>query len=235
MVDKWLRLSNRVTTFWYEPILIAANTRLSIDVTRLGNSITVKLNILPHIIKRLNDELNEFFGYAREHKSVHIFKKGMEGRKFPDPNYEKAEEVSNLKYKLIADIDSLLFELESLCELMEEIFVKLYEHAGERITPKKAGKKVAKVIKDSGQEIEWFKKLNDHRNLFIHETAPVLAIDVSDSNRYDLLIMKENTTKFDFDDDSKFIKLSDLNNIVSGFLKAESTLQKHLISLFETQ
>lgn len=69
------------------------------------------------------------------------------------------------------------------------------------------------------------------RNFFIHEAAPYIAIDISGgSNKYELQIMKENLKIFE--NKEKFITLSELIEIVQGFIKAKPFIQDDLVDLF---
>jgi hypothetical protein len=109
---------------------------------------------------------------------------------------------------------------------------KLYNHVGISLTKDEAGLRIKKIIESKGHDTKWFQDLDSHRNFFIHEGAPYFAIDVSRGRQnYDLLIMKENLKTFK--DYSKFVRLSELNAIVQGFISARHTLQQHLIELFQ--
>ncbi len=223
---------------WILPIWSAVNdaTRsgdidnLSDDICQLGLWISIRLNILPHVIDRINKETKRLFKFTKKHQPKHIFIIDKNGYAFPDPSNSKYNCINNLKYKLIADIDSFLFELNSLCELMMKLFERLYEHAEKNLPEKNAGLSIKAILEEAGGNSNWFTFLDDHRNTFIHEATPYLAIDISESDNYDLLIMKENIKRFV--DPEIFIRLSELNDIVQGFSQAKPVLQSNLISLF---
>jgi hypothetical protein len=115
---------------------------------------------------------------------------------------------------------------------MTTFFEIIYKHVGYKLNKKEAGLRIKKIIESKGLDTKWFQDLDDQRNFFIHEGAPYFAIDVSKGpKKYDLLIMKENLKSFN--DNSKFVRLSKLNEIVQGFLSARLTLQQHLIELIQ--
>lgn len=233
MPNKWIHINNGVGDPWILPIWSAINdaessgkaSPISKEVkSQLGLSISTRLDILPRIVHRINEEVNEVYKTTKAHNKEHIFTELKEGDAF--------DIEENLKFNLLIDIDSLLFELNSICELMTSLFFVLYTHIGKIIKKKEVGLIIKKIIEGAGKSSDWFKELNDQRNFFMHEGAPYFAVDISEGpGKYDLLIMRENI-KF-FNDHSKFIKLSDINSIVEGFSIAKPIIQKHLIELYK--
>jgi hypothetical protein len=232
MVDKWLHIEELSRDSWVLPIwssvIDAVNkgkiSSLPSKVYEMGVYISTRLNILPRIITRLNAEVAELYALAEtHHEERHVFTKTKKGYAFRVNN--------NLKYNIICDIDSLLFEINSVCELMTKLFESLYSHAGKPIEKKKVGLKIKSIIENAKQNTSWFVNLTGHRNFFIHEAAPYIAIDISGgTGNYELLIMKENLKNFKNKD--KFLKLSELNEIVQGFINAKPIIQDDLVSLF---
>jgi hypothetical protein len=233
MPQKWIHINYEGGDFWILPIWVAVNhaessgkaSPISKEVkSQLGLSISTRLDMLPRIVNRINSEVYQVFEAMKTHKKEHIFTEQREGYVF--------DIEENLKFNLLIDIDSLLFELNSLCELMSSLFFELYTHTGKNIKKEEVGLQIKKVIEAAGKSSKWFKDLDSHRNFFIHEAAPYIAVDISGGpDKYDLLIMKENI-KF-FNDHSKFIKLSEINSIYEGFLIAKPIIQKHLIELYK--
>jgi len=233
MPDKWIHINTKVGDPWILPIWSAVNeaeskgksTPISKEVkSQIGLSISTRLDMLPRIVHRINEEVNEVYKAVKTHKSEHEFSAQREGYAF--------DIDENLKFNLLIDIDSLLFELNSVCELMTNLFYELYNHAGKTIEKKKVGLIIKKIIEGYRKSSVWFTDLDSHRNFFMHEGAPYFAVDVSKGHgKYDLLIMKENIKIFN--DHSKFIKLSEINSIVEGFLLSKPLIQEHLIELYK--
>ena len=234
MEMQWLHIDTDVGDTWVLPIWSAVNNAirskrvapLTKEMSELGLHISTRLDILPIVVSRINSEVDQLYKAASNHSEEHIFTREAEGYALP------MREKRDLVHYLLADIDALLFETNSVCELMATFFERLYSHAGIKLKKAEVGPKIRSIIESEGQDSKWFQELDTHRNFFIHEGAPYLAIDVSlGSNKYDLLIMKENLRIFE--DSSKFVRLSELNNIVKGFILARHTIQQHLVGLFQ--
>lgn len=217
MVDKWLHIEELSGDPWVLPIWSSVNdavqkgkiNSLPNEVYELGVYISTRLNILPRIVKRINADVEELFIVAGRHEESNVFAKTKKGN---------ALRINNdLKYNIICDIDSLLFEINSVCELITKLFESLYSHAGKPLRKKMVGLKIKSIIENASQNPSWFSNLAGHRNLFIHEGAPYIAIDISRGpGDYELLIMKKNIKSFENNDE--FIKLSELREIVQGFV-----------------
>jgi hypothetical protein len=104
---------------------------------------------------------------------------------------------SDLKYRLIADIDAFLFEVNSCADLMRKLFQFLHAHAGAPIADDKLTSALKDTLSQRGVDASWFRLLDRNRNFVAHGGTPYLAIDISDDAKWDLLIMKENLLKFD--------------------------------------
>jgi hypothetical protein len=184
----------------------------------------LRLNILPRIVTRINADVKELYSVTEKHEKRHVFTKDKDGYSLRIDN--------DLKYNVISDVDSLLFEIHSVCELMTTLFQSLYSHAGKVLDEDKVGLKIKSIIENAGQDASWFSDLASHRNFFIHEGAPYIAIDISRGfGNYELLIMKENIKTFENKD--KFITISELNDIVQGFIDSKPVIQNDLIDLFK--
>ena len=115
---------------------------------------------------------------------------------------------------------------------MASLFFEMYTHIGKKIKKNEVGLIIKNIIEVAGNSSDWFSELDNQRNFFMHEGAPYFAVDISQGpDKYDLLIMRENIKIFN--DHSKFIKLSEINSIVEGFLTAKPIIQKHLIELYQ--
>jgi len=186
----------------------------------LGLTVSVKLNMLPEIVGRINEGCRFLLEKVKSRDPQHDFEEGKEGR---------AVEIDDaLNYGLLIDIDELLFELNSCCELMGELFRLVHELGGEELGKERVGPRLRRAIKERGGDTKWFLRLDQHRNFFMHKGAPWIAVDLSEEPReYDLLIMKENPKWFHRE--SQFIRLSELNMIVQGFVTSKGLIQQELI------
>lgn len=235
MVTRWIHIGIDIVDPWVLPIYGAVNDAIKAkrvaplpnETHELGLHISTRLGILPIVALRINSEVKQIYKVVEDHNDVHVFAKNRSGYVFQMPKKYK-----DLVYCLLADIDSLLFELNSVCELMINFFESLYSHVGIALKEGEAGLKIKRLVESEGHDSRWFQALKSRRNFFTHEGAPWFAIDVSHGPQaYDLLIMKGNIKSFE--NSSKFIKLSELGTIVEGFLSAKHAIQRHLIELFQ--
>jgi len=230
MITKWLHLNDTMGDPWVLPIWSAIHNALkaekvaqpSDEQREISMHISTRLNMLPMIIRRIQQEYHSLKNSVDGHKPQNIFTPKQEGYAL------KID--TELLYNLLIDIDSLLFEINSCCELIMKYLGMVYDHLGIKIDIPKVGKRIKQIIQDEGDDISWFELLDENRNFFIHSGAPYIAIDLSDEQRIDLIIMKENLHKFT--DREKFITLSELDSIVKGFMKAKLIIRKHIISLY---
>jgi hypothetical protein len=142
----------------------------------------------------------------------------------------------DLKYCLLADIDSFIFEIDACLDLFINLNQMVHDHIGKNINRDESRKILKNAVATAGQgngDLRWFHHLNMARNVFIHNATPYIAVDLSEeeNNKYDLLIMRENL--HEFSDESKFIRLSGLNNVGRCFFKAVPIFEKFIASLYE--
>ena len=231
MISKWIHLEQVGGDQWVLPIWAAINEGVRAErvapitpaLGELAIHISTRLNMLPWVVRRVNEGAHTLYGAAGECGPEHEFTPNTEG--------VALRVDDNLKYSLLADLDSLLFELNAVCELMTTLFEQLHVHAGKAMPKRTAGSSIRYVLEQAGEDPSWFVQLDTHRNFFMHEGAPYAAIDTSKApNDYDLLIMKQNLKSFD--DPYEFVRLSEIDHIVKGFSRSRPVMQEHLRGLF---
>jgi len=231
MVAKWLHLEELGGDPWVLPIWTVVSAAvaagkvpaISKELSEMGVHVSTRFNVIPRIINRLNDEISDIYKTARTHKPGHVFTEKSKG---------KALRVDNdLKYHIIADIDAFLFEVNACAELMHRFFQLLHGHAGSPVADADLTKKISGALKKHGVAADWFCMLDRNRNFATHKGTPYLSIDVTNDGAYELLIMKENLTRFD--ESKKYFRYSELVAIAKGFSAAKEALQKCLIDLFK--
>jgi hypothetical protein len=228
-VTRWLRLSMEFGDKWILPIYAQCNAakdkgvlgELPDDIRSIGMSLSIRLNMLPLVVMRINKVAQELYKTSKNHEQEQVFDAHSEGYVF-DVEPEIIRSLS-------VDTDALLFELNSCCELMSKFYAGMCRHiGGNPIEDDQVGTRIKGIIEREGQDSAWYAELNSHRNFFIHEGAPEIAVDISsDHDKYDVLIMKENLRSFS--DKNKYFSLADLNIIVDGFIRAKEVLRKDLI------
>jgi hypothetical protein len=231
-VNKWLHVNYSGGDPWVLKIWTAVRTAsdrgkvapLPEHLAELGLHISTRLNIVATLISRLNSGTDRLINLIGARKPHHEFTAPRNGYVFSLPR--------DFTYELLVDLDALLFELNSCCELIGRLFEALYQHAGRPLPRTPVGLTIREVVESAGQDARWFGRLDLHRNFFIHHGAPYFAVDLSDAiaERYDLLIMKRNLQSFENEND--FVRYSELQQIVGGFQNAKRPVQSHLVRLF---
>lgn len=231
-VTKWLHVEYIATDRWVLPIWTAANRAsergqvwaLPDELVQLGLHVSTRLSMIETLIRRINTLARRLEKLIATREPHHEFTAPDNGYAFSLP--------PDFKSAFLVDLDALLFEVNSNCELMERLFKRVYEHAGKGLPLTPVGRTIRQVLEAAGQNGGWFAKLDDHRNFFIHEGAPYFAVDLSraDTGHYDLLIMKRNLQSFE--DEHQFVRYSELRQIIDGFQNSKLPVQQHLAELF---
>lgn len=231
MISKWIHLEQTGGDPWVLPIWAAVHEaveegRAQPVTPAMGERaihVSTRLNLLPWIVDRVNSGAHALYLAARNADADHHFTDDHEGA-----TLKVADDV---KYPLLADLDSLLFELNAVCESMLLLFEEIHTHAGAVLPRATAGESIQTILEEAGEDTSWFRRLDQHRNFFMHQGAPYAAIDTSNAlGDYDLLILKQNVNSFD--DPSSFLRLSDVDKILHGFLSSRAVIQEHLRGLF---
>ena len=95
---------------------------LTDELGQLGLHISIRLDLLPRIARRITKETSEVYKSAGGHKSEHVFSEGKRGYAFSVDD--------DAKFRLIADIDALLLEINACWELMRKLFHLVRAHIG---------------------------------------------------------------------------------------------------------
>jgi len=226
---RWLHFAEQGGDPWVLPIWRAVNEAAAAGqvaprpraLSELGVHISTRLNFLPRIVQRISAETEALIRVAKERRQYHEFAPGNPGRALIVDN--------DLKYRLLVDVDALLFELNSLYELWMEWFRSLHRHALVPMPCRTANDSIRHILATEGHSTDWLDHLNDDRNYFTHRAAPYLAMDISTA-RYDVLFLKSNV--IDLSTSKSFVRLSEINGIVQGFHVAKGVIQSHLVRLF---
>jgi hypothetical protein len=69
--------------------------------------------------------------------------------------------------------------------------------------------------------------LEDWRHHFTHGGTPWIAVCIDQEPAYDLLVMKSNV--HDFTNAETFFRLSELNQVLKGFMEALKLVQQRIV------
>lgn len=192
---------------------------------QLSFHITTRLEILPIIYDRINEEYEVLMSYCKKK----ISDKNKCSR---DKDGFVLEIEKSLVYSLILDIDSFLFEINSSIELITKFVMRIYNLLG-RFTDNFA-KEMKEMLLLNGCDISWFRLLDSGRNYFIHDGTPFIAIDCTNEEEgYDLIIMKENLKSFE--GNKTFYRFSEFTKIAKGFYEMKNKLSEYLFKIIESK
>jgi hypothetical protein len=230
-ITKWLHIQELGSDHWVLPIYTAWHRaadqkRMPLLPSTIGDAglaITTRLNLLPRITKRLQDD---FGALAKDIianvKDEHIFTYDHEGVALPVDN--------DLKYLVIADLHTLVSELDASIDAMKKFMHAIHEHVGKPIADEQRKRLINDWMQQKGIDSKWIVQLSSCRNFVQHVGAFYLAIDASDG-RYDLLLVKKNVKVLD--NPKTYVRLAMVDQIVAGFMACRVELQRHLISLLD--
>jgi hypothetical protein len=202
---------------------VRPNSRLkSPDLSELSLYISTRYVMLLRIAYRVRIGTHSLFQFAEKaYEPRHVFSPDQSG-------YVLTHIDQGLLYDLLVDIDAILFELNALTDLFKDLLALTHERIGVPLPGKKPGKELKRIIMIGGADTNWFSTLDNHRNFFIHNGSPFIAIDISDEP-WDLLIMRKNLK--DFSDPTSYLRLSDINQVLDGFESARNVFREHLLAL----
>ncbi|MBF6986744.1 hypothetical protein [Cupriavidus sp. IK-TO18] len=231
MISQWIDLTELGSNPWVLPIYTAINqavgrgatTPLSSKNNALGLHLTTRLNILPRVLTRLSQGLRSIEAQAHQ-----TFQNA--NRSAPNAPGVALTVSHDTKYLVIADVQSLLTELNTAHELIRKFALALHAHAGHPLAPNARILPSLPAAQRRPEDGVWLRKLDRDRNFVAHEGTLYLAIDISNPASWDFFLRKSNTRQFRRPAD--YCHLADLRIIVSGFDRWKARLQTHLVDLF---
>ncbi|RKR37657.1 hypothetical protein [Paraburkholderia sp. BL17N1] len=230
-IKRWLHLSELGSDPWVLPIYTAWNQAVEEHrvaartdaITEAGLHITTRLNLLRHIVRRLNQDWDALAKEINNHvSSEHHYTPDREGIALPVDDH--------MKYLIIADFHSVLSEVDACIDSMKAFMHALHDHVGQPITPKQRIEMINSWMHERGVDPKWFNRLSSARNFIAHVGAFYLALDTTDPH-WDLLLVKRNIKQFD--DPDTYVRFFSVTEIVEGFLDCRAAMQVHLVALFE--
>jgi len=232
IVDKWVSIECHYKNRWVTPIISAIFAQFDSpnladrkeEIDELAHAICTRLDMINYIESRMKTNLKMMERELRQLKNEHISTNSKNGCALLIDN--------QLIYHTLIDIDSYLFEINACCDLIGNL-AEIINYLSRGDIKTKGSEICISILKEHNEDKNWFIKLDNSRNDFIHETAPYIAIDVSREGHYELLIMKKNLKCFD--DRNEYITLTDLITINNGFFDSLPILRTGLIKLLQEQ
>ncbi len=225
MVQRWIHVKFELESAWVNRVWAAYNRSprelppIPADVRELAIHVATRLNMLPRLAARLNEETAEIVKVVTTASPEHVSRPGKPGFALHVDN--------DLKFGFLLDVDSLFFELNALCEIMGLFVARIHELAGEPVRAGRVGATLKRVLTEQGVDARWFTDLDHARNLFSHSAAPYVAADVTDAAHPELLILTSNADEIT---DEDRIQMSEITFMVRGFGRAIQALEDYLVA-----
>lgn len=191
---------------------VPLSDQLKHEIGDLVLAVSVRLDYLPSIIDRINGNVKLLYDEVKQRD-----------RTLDKYVYEPKAEV---KYPLLVDINSFLSEIFSGLELVETLGKKVLRRVLRRRVVEDS--LIEAVLTAQGASMEWFEKLKDWRHHFMHCGTPWIAVCLDQEPAYDLLVMKSNI--HDFNNAETFFRLSELNQVLKGFMEALRLVQERIVN-----
>ena len=185
--------------------------QLKREIGDLVLAVSVRLDYLPSIIDRINESLKRLYEEVKQRDKT--------------KDRYAYEPKSDVKFPLLVDINSFLFEIYSGLEVVETLGKKVLRRVLEKQVVEDS--LVEAVLTAHGSPQEWRKKLGDWRHHFTHSGTPWIAVCLDQEPAYDLLVMMSNV--HDFTDAERFFRLSELNEVLKGFMEALRLVQQRVV------
>ena len=192
----------------------------STELPELSLAVATKLVLLRTVVGRFNSDYQRLLQQIGENEEQ-IERNIKTGTVWTVPN-------ETLPFQLVADIDAFIFETRSAYEILGKYITALFQLLfGRRLTEQD----LKEVLQRSGLDHTWTFLLQEERKLFFHNTAPWIAVAVSESGKYELIVLRRNARTLDEPED--YATLSQYNDIFNGFMAALERLQSHILAEIE--
>jgi hypothetical protein len=122
--------------------------------------IHTRLSMLSRVVRRLNQECEALYESVKKHGPEHVSWAGHKAFVFPVDE--------DLKYCLLADIDSFIFEIDACLDLFINLNQMVHNHIWENINRDESRKLLKNAAAAAGQgngDPRWFHDLDRARNI----------------------------------------------------------------------
>ncbi len=228
MITKWIHIHEPLGDPWGLQIQKEINDAMregrippSDFKNEFGLYIHTKLNMLPEIIERVEKGFKALCEKIKSCDERFISTKAR-----ICPAFDLNDQ--HLLYGLLIDIDSILFEIKSCDELFLKYWMRVYALMDIRDEKGTFYQRLECLIRASGKDPSWLNRLKYLRAHFAHNAAPYIAVDITESSRPKLIVMKENIIDFDGTCEERYIRLTEIGEIIDGFIDAKEILHEHL-------
>lgn len=187
------------------------------DLAELGLAVTTKLAILPHVVHSVDEQLGKL---SQEAASLADLQDHI------DRGAGFIPRDRDLPYKVLASLDSFIYECRSTYEIVGKFLSRFSE---EFLASQLTEQQVASILREAGLDDRWIPDLADQRKLFFHNTAPWVALKITSRSPFcaELLVLRQNVN--DLTNSEHVIPFERLRAIHAGLATSLGKLREWLI------
>lgn len=186
----------------------------------LGLALSTKFDILSQAVQLTEKDVNKFV--------QQINKDDL--RKCVAQNKAYTFIDKQMPYRIILDLEALIFELRSTYEIVGK-FIKLFFEIILDIDMNQSD--ISDHLKSRSVDLEWIEELRHTRILFFHNSAPWLALHVKSIDPFSCepVLLKEDMK--DFNNVEKIIHFERIAEITNTFFEAMNTIHYWIMKEIE--
>jgi len=191
----------------------------------IGLALVTKVSVLGAINRRFDELMQRLSEALKDVPDREIRELLRRGAVLTLPRPER----DYLPYDVVASVDAFFYEFQSAYEILTKRFLRTFfaQILGEAVR----GDAILRSACAREGSVEWMESLRRHRNLFVHETAPWVALEVMSwsPRRFELAVLKKTVVT----DQEDMIRLGEMTAIYRGFEASFAPLQALIIERIE--
>lgn len=189
-------------------------------VLQLGQSISMRLTLLPSLGFRVNGEISTLLSDIKNiQRPQHVYTARTSG--------VTLRVSDKLKYLLIADLHGFLHELDACADAMRSFLHAIHDYVGQPLTDAARKALIDGWMQVRGGNPKWVQRLASARNFVAHDRPIYPAVDIS-ATPWDLLLLKDFIV---IPAPAQCFRISELATIVDSFNICKAEMQAHLLNL----
>ena len=137
-------------------------------------------------------------------------------------------------FRVVASLDAFLYEARSSYEMLRKFVTGFTRHILKpRCNEREAERILKQAILDGGHGVDWVEDLRRDRAAFFHETAPWIAMEITnrEPRRYELLVLNENVA--DLERNPNYVRLEEYRRIWLGLQNCATDMQRWALAKFD--
>ena len=175
-----------------------------LGLAELGMAVATRFSLTLRVASRLAELLQQLRNEIEESGKID---------ELLDEGYVYAPKDSRVLYDLCTAVDAFYFEYRSCYEVVGKFATTFCR---EMLAKNVTQDELVDVLTAAGVATDWITSLRENRNLFFHETAPWIALQIHERHPVNcsIVVMKENTEELD--DPTTFVTQEQIVATIDG-------------------